>query len=67
MPSPNISVSRDFVNDLIYQILGCIDVSHPDADELKKARSMLLELSTYIIQAPVKDALQKTRPNISRR
>lgn len=67
MPSPNVSVSRDYVNETIYQILSLIDIFQPDPEELKQARKILLELSQYIIQAPIKDAMQKTRPSISTR
>ena len=66
MTGPNVSVSRDLVNDYIYRVLGCIDISVPDPEELKKARQILLELSQYIIQSNVKDAALGTRPAISR-
>ena len=66
MANPNIKISRDIANDYVYRALSHIDVSVPDPDELKEARKILLELSQYIIHAPIdSDAL--TRPAISRR
>lgn len=65
MPGPNVSVNRDLVNDYLYKIMACIDISFPDVEELKKARKLLLEVSSYIIQAPVKEANQKSLPSIS--
>lgn len=65
MPGPNVSVSRDLINDTIYRVLGRIDVTDPDKKDLQEARTLLLELSQYIIQAPVQDADQRSLPRIT--
>jgi hypothetical protein len=67
MPGPNVSVSRDLINDYIYRIIGCIDITIHTPEDLKKAREMLLEMSRYITQAPIESASQKSLPSISRR
>lgn len=66
MPSLNVSVSRDLLNDYINEILSRIDVFTPNTEDLREARRILVEMSNYIIQSPVKDANQMTRPRISR-
>ena len=67
MTSINVSVDRDLANDYIYRALSHIDISLPNPEDLKEARKILLELSQYIIQAPIKDAMVGTRPAIARR
>lgn len=67
MPGPNVSVNRNLLNDYIYNVLSCIDVFTPNPEDLKKAKEILLQMSQYIIQAPIKDANQKSLPSISRR
>lgn len=66
MSSLNVSVSRDLLNDYINEILSRIDVFTPNTEDLREARRILVEMSNYIIQSPVKDANQMTRPRISR-
>jgi len=65
MVGPNVSVSRDLLNDYIYETLSYIDVFTPNKENLEKARQILIEMSQYIIQAPIKDANKQTRPSIS--
>lgn len=65
MPGPNVTVNRDVFNDYIYKALALIDTTVPKIEDLEQARKILLELSQYVIQAPLKEG--NTRPSISAR
>ena len=64
MSSPNVSLSRDLLNDYIYRALAKIDVSLFTPEDLNEARKILLEMSQYIIQATIQDAKQSSFPRI---
>lgn len=62
MPGPNVTINRDLFNDYIYKALALIDTTAPKIEDLEQARRILLELSQYVTQAPLKEG--NIRPSI---
>ena len=65
MGNNDVLLDKILLNDYIYRILSKIDVAFPNSDDLQEARKLLLEMSTYIIQANLESNRPK-RPKIGK-